>query len=151
MKAPEGRYRIIERDRRLVTIDTLTGKEIGSGGAQRASPPAMPQPHEVRTESAPPAPSLSALNAGSNAPRPGLQPQAQRPERMPPSSNAQYARPKVGGRVAALMIGAIMLFFFLAMTGLWIFVVVAFLVPQVRQALLPPLGRGLKRFLKMED
>jgi hypothetical protein len=38
MDAPSGRYKIVERDRRLVTIDTLTGQEIGLGGSVSAPP-----------------------------------------------------------------------------------------------------------------
>lgn len=37
IEAPSGRYKIVERDRRLVTIDTVTGKEVGSG--TRDNPP----------------------------------------------------------------------------------------------------------------
>lgn len=47
MDAPTGRYKIVERDRRLVTIDTRTGQEIGLGGSVSAPPSstkAMPLP-----------------------------------------------------------------------------------------------------------
>ncbi|MGB5077174.1 MAG: hypothetical protein WBO17_06815 [Sphingorhabdus sp.] len=36
MDAPKGRYRIEERERRLVTIDTLTGEEVGMSGTRAA-------------------------------------------------------------------------------------------------------------------
>jgi hypothetical protein len=50
MNAPPGRYKIVERDRRLVTIDTQTGTEISqtpgiaptSQGSLAPSRPAMP-------------------------------------------------------------------------------------------------------------
>jgi hypothetical protein len=35
---PTGRYKVVERDRRLVTIDTLTGQEIGLPGSASAAP-----------------------------------------------------------------------------------------------------------------
>jgi hypothetical protein len=36
---PTGRYKVVERDRRLVTIDTLTGQEIGLPGSTSSAPP----------------------------------------------------------------------------------------------------------------
>jgi hypothetical protein len=46
MTTPQGRYRIEERGRRLVTIDTLTGKEVsslqGSAGVEDAGPKSFP-------------------------------------------------------------------------------------------------------------
>jgi hypothetical protein len=39
MNAPSGRYKVVERDRRLITIDTQTGQEIGLGGSVTAQPP----------------------------------------------------------------------------------------------------------------
>ena len=36
MTTPAGRYKVVERDRRLVTIDTLTGQEIGGTGPSPA-------------------------------------------------------------------------------------------------------------------
>ena len=38
MTTPTGRYKVVERDRRLVTIDTLTGQEIGLPGSASAAP-----------------------------------------------------------------------------------------------------------------
>ena len=36
MTTPAGRYKVVERNRRLVTIDTLTGQEIGGTGPSPA-------------------------------------------------------------------------------------------------------------------
>ncbi len=59
MDAPAGRYKIVERNRRLVTVDTLTGQEIGLGGSVSAPPSsnkamvlpklAAPQPGPITT------------------------------------------------------------------------------------------------------
>jgi hypothetical protein len=47
--APDGRYKIVERNRRLVTIDTFTGREIGTGGS------VVPPPTSTQTMAARPA------------------------------------------------------------------------------------------------
>jgi hypothetical protein len=47
MKAPQSRYKIIERDRRLVTIDTKTGLEVGLGGQPAFEMPRAPEPERA--------------------------------------------------------------------------------------------------------
>ena len=44
MTTPAGRYIVVERDRRLITIDTLSGQEIGGMGAAPVMQPVTPPP-----------------------------------------------------------------------------------------------------------
>lgn len=140
MKAPPTRYRVVERGRRLVTIDTHTGEEFGAG-LRAASDPAAPR---MGMMSAPPAAvPLSPLEA------PAFEDRYQEPDTRieaepPPLSEARSAlspaRPAVtvklkpGGMLPlAVFIGVIVVIFLIA-TNLWVFVLIAMLVPQIRAA-----------------
>lgn len=51
MDAPGGRYKIFERDRRLVTVDLLTGREVGAS-ASAILPPSSKQAMELPRDAA---------------------------------------------------------------------------------------------------
>jgi hypothetical protein len=79
MTTPAGRYRVEERDRRLVTIDTLTGQEIGGIGMASSAkglleaPRPMSFPKEAPRAAAPPRSALAPIASAppSIAPRQG--------------------------------------------------------------------------------
>jgi hypothetical protein len=79
MTTPAGRYRVEERDRRLVTIDTLTGQEIGGIGTSSSAkglleaPRPMSFPKEAPRGAAPPRSALAPVASAppSIAPRQG--------------------------------------------------------------------------------
>ncbi len=64
MDAPSSRYKIVERGRRLVTIDTLTGEEAGPPPSSGLAPP------DAQARIAPSGPGNSSAEAQANSPRP---------------------------------------------------------------------------------
>jgi hypothetical protein len=71
MTIPAGRYKVEERDRRLVTIDTLTGQEIGGIGRAPSTKDALeaPRPTAFPKEVArAAAPARSASTASNMSP-----------------------------------------------------------------------------------
>ena len=84
LQAPEGRYRIIERDNRLVTIDTQTGKELGA----LAVPPARGVQHGTQDAPLPPMSSPSA-SAPAASPPPATATRASPAARKPSKRDAQ--------------------------------------------------------------
>lgn len=142
MKAPPSRYRVVERGRRLVTIDTHTGEEFGAG-LRAASDPAAPR----STLSAPPAPpplppsEPPVFEDRDSGPDFGIEPETIPLSEMRSSALAP-ARPPVTVKIKpagmlplAVFIGVIVVIFLIA-TNLWIFVLIAMLVPQIRAAAL---------------
>ncbi len=71
MTTPAGRYKVEERDRRLVTIDTLTGQEIGGIGmapsakATLEAPRPAAFPKDVARAAAPPRSALAPAPAST--------------------------------------------------------------------------------------
>ena len=141
MVAYPSRYRIEERGRRLVTIDTRTGRVYGADTA-RDPAPVRREPVTVRT--AAPAVSnsptelrsaLSAVNVTSA------------PDRTPPPPVSIKLKPGGGGKLIALAAGGLMLTVFLIMTNLWIVVVIALAIAPVRSAALTWGKAALKKSL----
>lgn len=91
MTTPAGRYKVEERNRRLVTIDTLTGQEIGGAGAAPSSggtleaPRPAAFPKELARAAAPVRSTAQAANLAPSQSQPadwattlaGLSPSAQ--------------------------------------------------------------------------
>lgn len=68
LEAPQGRYKIIERDNRLVTIDTQTGAEVGGVAPPIAHAPQPAQPAVfAQPGNQPPPPATPATNPGGAA------------------------------------------------------------------------------------
>jgi hypothetical protein len=130
MEAPPGRYRIVERDRTLVTIDTLTGEAVGqhAGPVAEAATPDRGTPEPPLILKAPEAERRSALTPPPRMQVPGI------------------ARDRQG-RIVALVAGAIALVAFLMFSGLWIFAAIPFLVPQTRSAIVKFAKEAIPRFI----
>ena len=127
MAIPQPRYKIIERGRRLITIDMQTGSEIGT----KAEAPA----------------SASAEQGGAKARERGsaLTPNVKvnRPAAESPSSDKSG---RIGILIAAGVAAAIFLFF----TGAWIVVAIALAVPPIRTAAFAAVKLAVQRFLNPE-
>lgn len=145
-KPPPSRYRIVERDRRLVTIDTWSGQETGTAESSEsaslegrstrlgAGPQDMGQGRALLGTTA----SQASAAAPSNAPtNPG-------PWGMASKSLASAERQtKIIGLVfAGLAVSAVLI-----LTGLWIPAGIILLVPQVRNPVWGAIKPALSRFL----
>jgi hypothetical protein len=142
VEAPPSRYKIVERNRRLITIDTQSGLEVG---AMQAAPPAAPS--QLQSGTSAPAPDLSktaALPKADAAPdrrrsallsaRPALQPLAR-------ISTAQAPK------IAILVLGIILVGTILIMSNLWPIALIPVFVPAIRQKLWPVVARAIVRWL----
>lgn len=121
-KPPPSRYRVEEKDRRLIVHDTLTGKVVGNafGTMPERQPPASP--------AVPPKPEQ----------RPGPKPQ--------PLPAAGFDQARIN-RIIVVLTAAFFLAFILIFTGAWFLAIIPFLVPQVRQALWPKLKAAVLRYI----
>lgn len=117
MALPKPRYRVVERGRRLVTIDTLTGQEFG---AASPAPPAMPH----RLSVAPP---------------------SEVPTRPAPGPDKRQSA--LAGKLIVLAAGGALLAFFLVVTGLWLFALIPFAIPQARTFILAKGKAALAKYL----
>ena len=127
MRIPPARYKIIERDRRLVTIDMLTGAEIGAK--------AVPLPTDsVPQNEADTATRVSAL---------GPIVKASRPSATAPGSDRT-------GRIALLVMAGIAGVLFLFLTGAWVVVAIALAIPPVRALAITAVKTAIGRFLNPE-
>lgn len=125
MQSPyPSRYRVIERGRRLITIDTLTGEEVGGLRAM----PAPPSTTLDRPGSAEPEPASPRIEAPQIARAPLSETVSALSVRRAPQ------KLQLSGKLPLVVAGGIALIIFLIVTNLWIFVVIAFLVPQIRAA-----------------
>lgn len=129
MDVPQGRYKIVERDRRLVTIDTLTGEEVGLGGA--------PKPVDQRSSATMPA------VAGAN--QSGRAPAVPTPSPSPPLSSDEHQGRT--GRIMLILVGATALLIFLILSGAWIPAVIITAVPQLRTPIWKLLSGILSRYV----
>ena len=134
LNIPPSRYKIIERDRRLVTIDTLTGAEMGAK--------AVPLPTESSPQSeADTISRVSALGPVLRANRPSAP--------LTPSASAAPTSDKTG-RIALLVMAGIAGVLFLFLTGAWVVVAVAFAVPPIRALAFTAVKTAIGRFLNPE-
>lgn len=146
-RPPSTRYKVIERDRRLVTIDTWSGQETGASASSEA---ASLQSRSLRLGAGPQqtgqgraALGTSASQASADAPSAAtatkLSPWGQKPKSI--ASTERQSR-IIGLVFAGFAIGTVLI-----LTGLWIPIVIAMLVPQIRNpvwtAIKPPLTRYL--------
>ena len=140
MALPPSRYRVEERGRRLVTIDTHTGREYGADMALGPAP-VRSQPVVARTAAPPTSTDLvkqrSALSAVI----------AQVAARQPQPVIAVKLKPGGAGKLIALVAGGLVLAVFLIVTNLWILVVLPLAIPQVRSFVLPRGMAALKKYL----
>ncbi len=134
-----SRYRVEERGRRLVTIDTRTGQEYGADNGLSRSP--IPS----SAIAPPPQPSVptrqhSALSA--------LVVKATGNVETPSTKSAQSGtNPGLAGKLIVLVAACLLLTAFLIMTNLWFFVVIPLAIPQVRAIVVTQGKAMLKKFL----
>jgi hypothetical protein len=150
MQSPPSRYRIVERGRRLVTIDTATGQEIGMGawlpnvnleGAKQTVAP-MRDRNTVGKGDAP----LQLVKAQIASAPSALSPLSTSPAGAPSERVKAIFSPDNQGKGIGLIVGAVMLLIFLIATNLWPVPLFLMLVPQTRQWILPKLKAGLLHY-----
>jgi hypothetical protein len=132
---PPPRYRIVERGRRLITVDTMLSREVGLAAS-------LPDDPVFRVA---PVTAMTALRPHSNVGQPAFAPpQTSLTARLPPgmsgSSNKQ-------GRWATLLIAATGLVFVLFLTNLWIIILLMMLNGTTRSwlsAMLKPVALKAK-------
>lgn len=137
MPLPPARYRVEERGRRLVTIDTRTGQEYGADIG--TAPAQKPDTGSVTGAASKPAPTpRSALSAlAANAPEQARTAATQQPQ----------SKPGIAGKIALLATGSLALIAFLIMTNLWFFAVIPLAIPQVRTVVLAQGKAMLRKYL----
>jgi hypothetical protein len=153
-KPPPSRYRIVERDRRLVTIDTWSGQETGTTASSEAAslegrsirlgagPQEIGQGRAMlgttAVQASAAAPSNAPSNTSANAPaKPGPWGVA------PPSLASTKRQTKIIGLVfAGLAIATVLI-----LTNLWLPALVVLLVPQIRNPVWAAVKPALLRFL----
>jgi hypothetical protein len=128
MTTPQGRYRIEERGRRLVTIDTVTGKEVsnlqGSAGIEDVSSRPAPvslgsAPVRTLDKAKPPS------QGGDRQVRPLAQPRAIPDLELPSLDSLGRS-----GRQSLVAAGAILMGLMLFATGLWALLLLALIFSQ---------------------
>jgi hypothetical protein len=127
-KPPPSRYRVIERDRRLITIDTWSGAEVGSQTGAGSAPMASQSPLELSVK-APAAP----------------QPAAKSPGPWPRGMEGSPVEKQ--GRAMMLAVGAIAFALFLFFTSLWIPALILMAIPQSRDPIVSAVKSGVTRYL----
>jgi hypothetical protein len=135
LKVPPPRYKIVERNRRLVTIDTWSGEVVTTGSLAAArvaeesefeEPAAAPSPW-AKQASLPPLANANPARTSRNS-----QPQA---------DNAR------AGKVMILVIAGIVFVLFLILSGAWIPVGIVLLIPAVRTPIWNALRGAIGRYL----
>lgn len=143
VEAPPGRYRIVERDRRLVTIDTQTGTEIGVTAAMAAQ-------SDIITGSSGMARSGMAETVGSSRPS-ALSETVARPAVESNAARAAALRlamtPQKANKIVILITGVIVLAVILILTSLWPFAIVALVLKPSRDFLWERIKPALLRYL----
>lgn len=134
MQSPyPSRYRVIERGRRLVTVDTLSGEEFGGVGAAPAPPPIqleMQAPEPVRADieaSVARAPLSEAVSA------------------LSPTRPQVSVKLKPGGMLPLAVFVSVIAVIFLISTYLWVPLLLAMLVPQIRAAAFDKAKAAIKK------
>ena len=144
-EAPPGRYRVIERDRRLVTVDTLSGLETGAAASSEA---ASLESRSLRLGAGPQqtgssratATTASAASAGTSpSPQSNPGPWGQAATRL---STTERQTRIIGLVFVGIAIAAVLI-----LTGLWIPVGVVLLVPQIRTPVWTAAKPALMRYL----
>lgn len=149
-RLPPSRYRIVERGRRLITIDTLTGQEIGLGaslanvdlaGARQTVAPAR-----NKTSS-----SLGAAPVTSAVATAVSRSTALNPLQAVPPAPAAFPSGKVSpdkqGKIIGLIAFGFIAVIFLIATGLWFIPVLLMIVPQSRKVIVPVAKAAFNRYM----
>ncbi len=145
-KPPPSRYRIEERNRRLVTIDTWSGQETGTAQSSEA---ASLGGRSLRLGAGPQTMGQGRATLGTTA----VQASADAPSAAPTKPGPWGSTPKSLAsterqtRIIALVLGAFAVGTVLILTGLWIPVLVIGLVPQLRNLAWNAIKPALMRFL----
>lgn len=150
---PPPRYRIVERGRRLITVDALTGEEIGlgatlanvdlAGAKQTVAPPRNKGSSSLGAAPIATArePNTHLATALSALPGEATQPPKALNSIMAPDKQAQQ------GKIIGLMIVGLVALGFLILSGLWVVPLALMIVPMTRKAILPMLADGLRKYL----
>lgn len=143
-RLPPTRWRVVERGRRLITVDAVTGQEIGLGAnlppIDLNGTPRLRQakPAQRATLAAPAQASVPAVKGGSRAAAP------ERSTTLPSTMPAGHYN---ANKLILLVVGSVFLLFILIFSGAWIFAAAALFFAPVRQAL-TPVGAKLNAWLK---
>jgi hypothetical protein len=145
-RLPPTRWRVVERGRRLVTIDTTTGEGIGLGAIlPETNLDARPRDHQPRPAQratlAAPAKASVPIVKDSSRPVAVSATRSALPALSPASQNN-------ANKMILLSVAAIFLLFMLIFSGAWVFVAVALFFAPVRQAILPPIWSRIKAWLQ---
>lgn len=125
--APPGRYKVVERGRRLVVIDMRTGRSAArESPAGEATPPTLP----VDTA----APGGIAGRGGHAVLTTSRIYDLKGPRRiaMTPAFNARFGRVAGGGLISLVIVGTVVTMLF---PVLWLFAALALLQPKLRGGL----------------
>lgn len=145
-KPPPSRYRIVERDRRLVTIDTWSGQETGTAASSEA---ASLERRSLRLGAGPQNMGQGRATLGTTA----SQASADAPSNAPSKPGPWGAAPKSPGsterqtKIIGLVFAGLAVSAVLILTGLWLPAVVVLLVPQIRNPVWAAAKPALARFL----
>lgn len=147
---PPPRYRIVERGRRLITIDTLTGQEIGlgaslanvdlAGARQTAAPPRNKTSSSLGA--APVTPVVASAASRSSALNP-----LQAVPAAPAGFSAGNVSPDKQGKIVGLIVFGFIAVIFLIATGLWFIPVLLMIVPQSRKAIVPVAKAAFSKYM----
>lgn len=140
MDAPLGRYRIVERGRKLVTIDTLTGREVssvaGSAGIENMSNAARPSSFglEGKPSAAPPSSTLAAKPIHKQLP-PARTVTIPKKESGVPRSIPDLEMPSISGmgrqgRTTLVVVVGLILALVLFATSMWVLAILALVLSK---------------------
>ncbi len=129
-KPPPSRYRVEEKDGRLIVHDSRSDNVLGNQFAKQ-----------------PVARTGSALNAAERPVSPAPQRASPAPS-APASSFKGPADQEKAKRGAIVAIAGIALVLFAIFTGLWIAIIVVVIVPQLRQAVIGRILPAIKRYIE---
>lgn len=135
---PPSRYRIEEKDGRLIVHDNLNRTVVGNQFARPASPPPRaPVASGAR-------PSALDVTARARSALEAMEKAVSTPEIARRSTAPDQEKAKRGAIVG---IGAVLFLLFLVFTGLWIGLVVVLVIAPLRQAVLDRLLPSLKLYV----
>ena len=146
MTVPPPRYRVIERGRRLVTLDSLHGVEVGLASLLQGDPTFGISRPTPALEAAAAMPARMPVPQARAAPleAPPVRVIANAPHSSMPSA-ASVAEAVQPGRVAVVAFGLLAITIFLIASSLWIGVVLLLWLPQSRGFILAGAKRAASR------
>lgn len=146
-KAPPSRYRVEEKNGRLIVHDTQSGSVLGNQFANRPvdrSGSALNSASAGASNNVEPRASALSLIARASQTLDKMERSVSSSELSALKGTADQERAKRGAIVA---IAAIALLFFAIFTGLWIGLVIAVIVTPVRKALIDKLLPAIKLYV----